>query len=132
MGIDFRSPAAGCCGMAGAFGFEREKYDVSLAVGELELLPAVRAASPECLIIADGFSCREQIAQCTDRHALHLGEVIQMALHETPGLVAGAYPERHRVVRRQVEIDRSMTRAGVGLAAVTAGALALWALTKRR
>jgi len=79
MGIDFYAPAAGCCGMAGSFGFEKDKYDVSIAIGELELLPAVRNAPPDHLIIADGFSCREQIAQCTGRQALHLAEVIQMA-----------------------------------------------------
>ena len=66
--------------MAGSFGFEEEKYDVSMAIGELELLPAVRQAPADSLIIADGFSCREQIAQGTDRHALHLAEVIAMAL----------------------------------------------------
>ena len=75
MGLDYYSPSPGCCGMAGAFGFEKDKYDVSLAIGELELLPAVRSASPETLIVADGFSCREQIGQCTDRQALHLAEV---------------------------------------------------------
>jgi FAD/FMN-containing dehydrogenase/Fe-S oxidoreductase len=80
MGIDFQTPAPGCCGMAGSFGFESDKYEISIAIGELELLPAVRKAPPDCLIIADGFSCREQIAQCTDRRALHLAEVIQMAL----------------------------------------------------
>ena len=82
IGIDFQSPAPGCCGMAGSFGFERDndKYDISQAIGELELLPAVRRAPPDWLIIADGFSCREQIAQGTDRHALHLAEVLQMAL----------------------------------------------------
>ena len=80
MGIDFYAPAPGCCGMAGAFGFEKDKYEVSRDIGELELLPAVRDASPETLIIADGFSCREQIAQETNRHALHLAEVIQMGL----------------------------------------------------
>jgi len=80
LGLDFHAPAAGCCGMAGSFGFEHHRYDISVAIGELELLPAVRKASPETLIIADGFSCREQIAQCADRHALHLAEVIQMAL----------------------------------------------------
>src|SRR5207237_4812741 len=80
MGVDFQTPAPGCCGMAGSFGFEKDNYDVSLAIGELELLPAVRSAPPEWLIIADGFSCREQIAQGTHRHALHLAEVIQMAL----------------------------------------------------
>jgi len=79
MGIDFHAPAPGCCGMAGSFGFEADKYKVSLAIGELELLPAVRKADPDCLVIADGFSCREQIAQCTNRRALHLAEVIQLA-----------------------------------------------------
>jgi hypothetical protein len=68
--------------MAGAFGFEKEKYPVSLAIGELELLPAVRKAPPDWLIIANGFSCREQIRQCTGRHALHLAEVIQLAMQE--------------------------------------------------
>ena len=79
LGVDFQSPAPGCCGMAGSFGFEQDKYQKSLAIGELELLPAVRKASSDCLIIANGFSCREQIKQCTDRQALHLAELIQMA-----------------------------------------------------
>ncbi len=80
MGIDFYTPAPGCCGMAGSFGFEKDKYAISMAVGELELLPAVREAAPDSLIIADGFSCREQIAQGAGRHAVHLAEVIRMAL----------------------------------------------------
>jgi Fe-S oxidoreductase len=82
IGVEFQSPAPGCCGMAGAFGFERDKYDVSIAVGELELMPAVRRAPADWLIITDGFSCREQIAQGSVRRALHLAEVLQMALHE--------------------------------------------------
>ncbi len=130
MGIDYSSPAPGCCGMAGPFGFEQNKYDVSMAVGELELLPAVRAASPDHLIIADGFSCREQIAQCSDRHALHLAEVIQIALAETAE-AAEPYPERFRVARREAEVWHSMKRAGLGLAGATAGLLALWALSRR-
>jgi hypothetical protein len=68
--------------MAGAFGFEKDKYDISLAIGELELLPAVRSATPETLLIADGFSCREQIEQCTGRKAVHLAEVIRMAMKD--------------------------------------------------
>ena len=80
MGVDFHAPAPGCCGMAGSFGFEKEKYEVSVAIGELELLPAVRKTPPDSLIIADGFSCREQISQCAGREALHLAQVIQMAL----------------------------------------------------
>ena len=79
MEIDFHAPAPGCCGMAGSFGFESDKYETSLAIGELELLPAVRKADPDCLVIANGFSCREQIGQCTNRRALHLAEVIQIA-----------------------------------------------------
>ena len=81
LGLDYTILDSGCCGMAGAFGFEKEHYDVSLKVGERVLLPAVRSAGTETLIIADGFSCREQIAQATDRRALHLAEVIQMAIH---------------------------------------------------
>jgi FAD/FMN-containing dehydrogenase/Fe-S oxidoreductase len=82
MGVDFHAPAPGCCGMAGSFGFEKEKYEVSVAIGELELLPAVRKTPPDTLIIADGFSCREQISQATGREALHLSQVIQMALRQ--------------------------------------------------
>lgn len=70
--------------MAGAFGFEKDKYDVSLAIGELELLPAVRRAPSGTVLIADGFSCREQIEQCTGRKALHLAEVVRMAMRN-PG-----------------------------------------------
>jgi Fe-S oxidoreductase len=68
--------------MAGAFGFEKEHYDVAMKCGERVLLPAVREQSNDTLIITDGFSCREQIAQTTERQALHLAEVIQMALHQ--------------------------------------------------
>jgi Fe-S oxidoreductase len=80
LGVDYQMPAPGCCGMAGAFGFEKEKYDVSLAIAELELLPAVRQAPADWLIVSDGFSCREQITQCTGRKTLHLAEVLHMAL----------------------------------------------------
>jgi len=66
--------------MAGSFGFHKDKYDVSLQVGELVLLPAVRASADTTLIVADGYSCREQIAQTTDRRGLHLTEVIHMAM----------------------------------------------------
>jgi len=65
--------------MAGGFGFERDHYGVSLACGERALLPRVRGASPDTLIVADGFSCREQIRQTTDREALHTAQVLQMA-----------------------------------------------------
>jgi FAD/FMN-containing dehydrogenase/Fe-S oxidoreductase len=132
MGIDYQMPSPGCCGMAGSFGFEQDKYDVSVAIGELELLPAVRKASPDCLIIADGFSCREQIAQCTDRHALHLAEVIQMALRDELAGMGEGFPEHGRVERQRVEVAQSLKRAGLGVAAVAAGVGLLWALGRRR
>ena len=81
MGATVTMPDAGCCGMAGPFGFEAKKFDVSMAIGERVLLPAVRNASTDTLIVADGFSCREQIEQATGRKALHLAEVIQLALN---------------------------------------------------
>jgi Fe-S oxidoreductase len=77
MGVVLQVPDAGCCGMAGPFGFEKNKYAVSQAVGERVLLPAVRAADPSALIVADGFSCREQIVQGTGRNAIHLAELLR-------------------------------------------------------
>jgi Fe-S oxidoreductase len=79
MGTDLKSVDAGCCGMAGPFGFEKGKYAISQAIGERVLLPAVRQAEPDTLIVSDGFSCREQILQSTGREALHLAEVMQRA-----------------------------------------------------
>jgi Fe-S oxidoreductase len=67
---------AGCCGMAGPFGFEADKFEVSKAIANDDLLPAVQSATPITLIVADGFSCREQIAQLSDREAMHFAEVL--------------------------------------------------------
>jgi hypothetical protein len=64
--------------MAGAFGFEKDKYSVSKAIGERGILPEVRRSAPDRLIVADGFSCREQIEHFTGRRALHLAEIIHM------------------------------------------------------
>jgi hypothetical protein len=137
LGIDFQSPAPGCCGMAGSFGFEPDKYDLSIAIGELELLPAVRSAPPDWLIIADGFSCREQIAQGSPRHALHLAEVLQMAMKmnntdapQEPD--SHPYPESARIRHREAEMFQSMKRAGLGLAALAAGGTLLWRLSRNR
>jgi hypothetical protein len=131
IGIDFHAPAPGCCGMAGSFGFEHDKYDISMAIGELELLPAVRRAPADWLIIADGFSCREQIAQGSDRRALHLAEVLQMSLAGTFQPSADPYPESSGIRQRNAEVRASMTRAGIGLGALAAGGLLLWMLVNR-
>jgi FAD/FMN-containing dehydrogenase/Fe-S oxidoreductase len=84
MGIDTELLDSGCCGLAGSFGFEEHHYEISMKVGERVLLPRVRNAARDTLIITDGFSCREQISHATPRHALHLAEVIQMARHQMP------------------------------------------------
>ena len=132
LGIDFQSPAPGCCGMAGSFGFHNESYEVSAAIGELELLPAVRRAPDDWLIIADGFSCREQIAQGTGRHALHLAEVLQMALQPSALDKDDPYPESRLVREREAEVQASMKRAGIGVGALAAAGLLAWAFTRRR
>jgi Fe-S oxidoreductase len=86
-GLELEVPDTGCCGMAGAFGFERgEHYRVSVAAGERVLLPAVRQADRETLVVTGGFSCREQIQQQTGRRVLHPAEVLAR------GLVRGASP----------------------------------------
>ena len=131
LGIQFQSPAPGCCGMAGGFGFEKDKYRVSQEIGELELLPAVRETPPHWLVIADGFSCREQIAQGSDRQALHLAEVIQMALNGELEDTC-AYPEAERVNRRRAQVGRSMKRAAVTTAGFAAVVGLLWSVTRKR
>jgi FAD/FMN-containing dehydrogenase/Fe-S oxidoreductase len=75
-GADVEMLDSGCCGMAGPFGFEADKFEVSQKLAERVLLPAVRAAGPEDLLVSNGFSCREQIEQNTSRHAVHLAEVL--------------------------------------------------------
>jgi Fe-S oxidoreductase len=76
-GIDNDRLDSGCCGLAGNFGFERGHYDVSVQVGENVLLPALREAPDETIVLADGFSCRTQISQLSPRRPVHLAEVLR-------------------------------------------------------
>ncbi|KPK01935.1 MAG: hypothetical protein AMJ56_21515 [Anaerolineae bacterium SG8_19] len=71
---------SGCCGMAGSFGYEAEHYDISMQMAERRLLPAVRKAEEDTLIVAAGISCRQQIQHGTDRQVLHPAEVLRHAL----------------------------------------------------
>ncbi|MBI2165200.1 MAG: FAD-binding protein [Chloroflexi bacterium] len=80
-GLEVKALDAGCCGMAGAFGFEKEHYDVSMKIGEQRLFPAVRAA-PDALVIVTGVSCRQQVEHGTGAKPLHLAEVLAMALEK--------------------------------------------------
>lgn len=125
MGLEVNAPDSGCCGMAGAFGYERgDHYDVSIKCGERVLLPEVRRASPEAVIVADGFSCREQILQETDREALHLAQVIQLAIQEGPP--AGERPERRYVQARKAALRKANVRAAAILGAGILGGVLLY------
>jgi FAD/FMN-containing dehydrogenase/Fe-S oxidoreductase len=75
-GLEVQAPDSGCCGMSGAFGFKPEHYEVSRAIAELALLPHLRAQPEGTLVVASGFSCREQIEQLAGRETLHLAEVL--------------------------------------------------------
>jgi Fe-S oxidoreductase len=108
-----------CCGMAGSFGFEEGKYEISMKVGELGTLPAVRDAAKDTLIVADGFSCRTQIEQGTDRQALHIAQVLKMALDDGPHGPRGRYPEK-----KYMRLDGAASESPLVMAAsVAAGAV---------
>jgi Fe-S oxidoreductase len=91
-GIEATAIDSGCCGMAGAFGFRPESFSLSVKLAELSLLPAVRAAAEDELIVASGYSCREQIEQLSPRKATHAAEAVALALGV--GAAAGPTPVR--------------------------------------
>jgi Fe-S oxidoreductase len=78
--LEVETIESSCCGMAGAFGYGAETYDVSMDMAELSLLPAIRRADPAALIVADGTSCRHQIADGAARAAIHVARVLAMSL----------------------------------------------------
>jgi FAD/FMN-containing dehydrogenase/Fe-S oxidoreductase len=128
MGAQVEAPDSGCCGMAGSFGFEAGKYDVSMACGERVLLPKVREASADTIVVADGFSCRTQIEQGgTGRRALHIAQVLKLAQDHGPAGPAGALPEGNLQAP-----SANGHRRGVVVAAALAGAIAAGALAWRR
>jgi FAD/FMN-containing dehydrogenase/Fe-S oxidoreductase len=129
LGLDYELLDSGCCGMAGSWGYEKgEHYDVSMKAGERVLLPAVRGAGKDTLILTDGFSCRSQIKEATDRHALHLAQVIKMALHDGDA-PAKDYPESEHLEERPLRPSlRDTVLLGAG-AALAGGAVA-W-MTKK-
>ena len=112
--------------MAGYFGYLKgDKYEVSVKAGERVLLPAVRGADKKTLVISNGYSCREQIEQLTDREGMHIAQVLQMALHENGRSEdnAEAFPERKYVDGMKLHspaltIKRTLVLASIiGLAA---------------
>jgi hypothetical protein len=113
MQLDHRVLESGCCGMAGAFGYAKDKHQVSVACGERSLLPEVRKAPVSSIIVADGFSCKEQIAQETNRHALHLAEVLSLGLGDQEKPIPTMYPESYFVQPRKDAQKKSMARAAI-------------------
>jgi FAD/FMN-containing dehydrogenase/Fe-S oxidoreductase len=128
MGVNYETLNSGCCGMAGAFGYERDKYDVSIRAGEQVLLPRVRGADASMVLITDGFSCREQIEQTTNRRALHLAEVVQLARHADSLGLDGQRPESvaprlwPAALRQPSWSTLEKSALASGVAAVVAGA----------
>jgi FAD/FMN-containing dehydrogenase/Fe-S oxidoreductase len=120
MDLDYEMIDSGCCGMAGSFGFESDKYEMSVKVGERVLLPAVRKAEKTTLLIADGFSCREQISQLTNRQALHTAELLSLAMNPTE-MSEGEAVESSIARRREASSNKSMLKAG----ALTAGVISV-------
>jgi len=130
MGVEKETPEDGCCGMAGAFGFETEHFEVAQKCGERVLLPKLEKTDKSTLVIADGFSCREMISQNTDRHALHMAEVLRMAMEEGPSGASGEYPERGHITDPDPAAKlRPLVWAGVGL---LAAALIIGVVSKKR
>lgn len=123
MGLSYHLLDSGCCGMAGAFGFEADHYDISVACGERVLLPAVRAAAKDTIVLADGFSCREQVKQRTDRVPLHIADLLKMAIDQGPRGPAGNLPERNYITHpappaSAAKVLSILAIAALGLAAV--------------
>jgi len=132
MGVNFRMPESGCCGMAGAFGFEKgDHYDVSVKCGERVLLPEVRRAKETELIIADGFSCQEQISQQTNRAALHFAQVLEMALHTGRHHRQSQRPEAPMLKQRQAEQRKANIATAAVMIALGMGYV-LWRRSWRR
>ncbi len=133
MGLDYEVLDSGCCGLAGSWGFEEDKHDLSMQIGERRLLPAARNAERDTIIVADGFSCKTQIQQGdTDRRALHTAQVIKMAMdYGSEGTPRNERPENeYPDVVLDGESPDLKAAAVVGGALAAGGALA-WGLKRR-
>jgi len=125
IGLSYEIPDSGCCGMAGPFGFDARHYAVSIAVGERVLLPKVREAKKDTIIVASGFSCREQIAQTTNRRALHPAQVLKMAIDDQRTTATDALPELRYMADVHAESSKAAVRGTVCLAILAAAATGL-------
>jgi len=129
LGLDYEVLDSGCCGMAGSWGYEKgDHYEVSMKAGERVLLPAVRSADKDALIVTGGFSCRSQIEEATDRRALHVAQVMQMALRNGSGPPED-YPESG-FFEKKPSRPRVRSAALLGAGAVLTGGALAWVAKK--
>jgi FAD/FMN-containing dehydrogenase/Fe-S oxidoreductase len=133
MGVEVETLAAGCCGLAGSWGFEAAHYHLSMTCGQQGLLPRVRELDDETLVVADGFSCKTQIEQGkTGRRALHVAQVLKLAREHGASGPAGPRPEQlYCEVRPKPSLPRRAARAAV-VAGAAALALGFVSATMRR
>ncbi|MEO6814005.1 MAG: FAD-binding and (Fe-S)-binding domain-containing protein [Ginsengibacter sp.] len=136
MGLHYQVLDSGCCGMAGYFGYLKgDKYDVSVKAGERVLLPAVRNVDKKTLIISNGYSCREQIEQLTDREGMHIAQVLQMALRENGRADSEAtnFPEKKYVDDMKLHSKSlSVKRAAVLFSVIGLIAVSCLLIAKRK
>jgi hypothetical protein len=124
MKLDYQVLDSGCCGLAGYFGYETgDHYDISVKAAERVLLPAVKNAEKSTIIITDGYSCREQIEQLTNRKGMHTAQVLQMALHENQEADAAGkqtnFPEKKYVDGMKLHSRALAVKRVVGFLTVT-------------
>jgi Fe-S oxidoreductase len=126
MGADADLLDSGCCGMAGSFGFEKRKYHVSESVFQHELQAHVENASNDAIFVADGFSCKTQIKQSSDRQALHLAQVMKLAVDREQQTDTSKVDENScSSFRRNDGYVREWITAGIAALLVGVGAMAL-------
>jgi Fe-S oxidoreductase len=127
MGVEVETLKAGCCGLAGSWGFEAGHHELSLQCGEQGLLPKVRGLDEETIVVADGFSCKTQIEQGrTGRRGLHVAQVVKLAREHGVAGPPGPHPERlYYEVRPKPSLARRAAKMGAAaaIAAVTARVL---------
>jgi Fe-S oxidoreductase len=133
VGLDVEPLSGGCCGLAGSWGFEKGKHEISMECGEQALLPAVREADTATVVVANGFSCKTQIADAgTGRRALHLAEVLRLAATAEKSAVGTGLPEgRVPVAAPEPSLLRRVGRTA-GPVVAAAGSVAVGALASRR
>jgi FAD/FMN-containing dehydrogenase/Fe-S oxidoreductase len=133
LGLEVEAPDSGCCGLAGSFGYEKgDKFEVSVKAGERVLAPAVRNASDQTLIVADGFSCRSQVGYLTERQPLHVAEVMHMAMAGEQVMKDGRARPEKQYRQRAGRVPGAPFPRTAAAAAAGAGALLVAGLVLRR